>query len=816
MNGWLREIRPYHCVRIAAAFAVLVGGVVVVGGWGLDVAALRSVLPGLATMKVNTAMGLAGAGAALWLLASQSAPGAGVRVGRVCALLALGVGLLTLMEYLFGWNFAIDQLLFSDPESTAAGAPPGRPAPNTALALLLLGIALLLIDHTTSRGRRPAEWLALAAGLISYVGLLGYSYGVSSLYAVELYSSMALHTALIAFVLAAGIFCARPAVGLMGVITADSVGGYVARRLIPAALVVPPLVAGLRLAGERAGYYGLEFGLALHTTANVVVFAVLVLLSAVSLHGVDVRRRRAEQALRGANEALEARVHERTAALQREVDERKRLEEQFRGLFESAPDGIVISDGEGVITLANGQAEALFGYTRAELIGQRIELLIPERFRGPHVGHRVGYVRAPRTRAMGAGLDLFARRKDGSEFPVGISLSTISTDAGLAVVSDIRDVTRDKQAEYELRANEERFRAVTDNANDAIVTADADGLIVYFNPAAERIFGYTADEVVQRPVTLLIPERYRDAHREGLQWYLQRGEGRIIGQTMELVGRRKGGDEVPLELSLASWKIGEAETFFTGMLRDIRDRKAAEREIEQLNENLLRRTVDLEAANKELEAFSYSVSHDLRAPLRALDGFSQALLEDYRDRLDEEGQDYLQRVRGAAQRMGSLIDDLLKLSRVARTELTRDHVDISAIAASIADALQRTEPQRSAEFVIAEGLVAQADERLLQVAIENLLNNAWKFTRPRSVARIEFGVTRRADETSYFVRDNGVGFDMEYSDKLFSAFQRLHDAREFPGTGIGLATVQRVIHKHGGRIWAEGEKDHGAVFRFTL
>ncbi len=228
------------------------------------------------------------------------------------------------------------------------------------------------------------------------------------------------------------------------------------------------------------------------------------------------------------------------------------------------------------------------------------------------------------------------------------------------------------------------------------------------------------------------------------------------------------------------------------------------------------RTFELAALNKELAAFAYSVSHDLRAPLRGIDGFSQALLEDYADKLDAEGQDYLRRVRAASQRMGQLIDDLLKLSRVTRAQVRRETVDLSSLAQVVAAELEQREPERQVEFVIGEGLITKGDARLLRVMLENLLGNAWKFTAKHPRTRIEFRVTQHKGESAYFVRDDGVGFDMAYADKLFGAFQRLHSADEFEGTGIGLATVQRIIHRHGGRVWAEGAEEQGATFYFTL
>jgi light-regulated signal transduction histidine kinase (bacteriophytochrome) len=225
---------------------------------------------------------------------------------------------------------------------------------------------------------------------------------------------------------------------------------------------------------------------------------------------------------------------------------------------------------------------------------------------------------------------------------------------------------------------------------------------------------------------------------------------------------------------------------------------------------------ELERKNQELEAFSYSVSHDLRTPLRAIDGFSQALVEDYGDRIDAEGRRYLSRVREAAQRMAELIDDLLTLSRVTRSELKRNRVDLSALAHTLLAGFQRLEPERRVETVVAPGIVADADPQLAAIALENLLGNAWKFTAKRTLARIEIGMTNVDGSPAYFVRDNGAGFDMAYRDKLFGVFQRLHPESEFPGTGVGLATVARITQRHRGRIWADSAPDRGATFYFTL
>lgn len=361
--------------------------------------------------------------------------------------------------------------------------------------------------------------------------------------------------------------------------------------------------------------------------------------------------------------------------------------------------------------------------------------------------------------------------------------------------------TRQKQAEA-------RFWALAETANDAIVSADSHGNIAYFNKGAERIFGYSSDDVVGKPLTLLMPEKFHDAHRRGLKRFLSTGEAHVIGRTVELVGKRKDGDEFPVELSLASWKTVD-ETFFTGIIRDLTGRKRVEEQIRAAN-------AELQATNKELEAFSYSVSHDLRAPLRGIDGFSQALLEDYSDKLDAQGRHYLERVRAATQRMAQLIEDLLNLSRVTRAEIHRDTVDLSAMARAIASDLQKDQPERHVDFVITEGMVGKGDPHLLRVVLENLFDNAWKFTGKRPGARIKFGTTQHDGQAAYFIRDDGVGFDMAYAEKLFGPFQRLHSPTEFPGTGIGLATVERIIRRHSGKVWAEGEVEKGATIYFTL
>lgn len=305
--------------------------------------------------------------------------------------------------------------------------------------------------------------------------------------------------------------------------------------------------------------------------------------------------------------------------------------------------------------------------------------------------------------------------------------------------------------------------------------------------------------------------------------FLSRIARRSIAEPIQRLARVAGRISRDKEYSVRAVRDGEegelAELVeaFNEMLGQIEERdRSLKASHEELEQRVSHRTAELTAANKELESFSHSVSHDLRAPLRSIDGFSLALFEDYGEKLDDEAKSHLTRIRAATGRMGLLIDDLLNLARVARAELNRQPVDLSAMASSIADELRKTTPERKVDFDVEDCLETAGDSRLLRVVLENLLGNAWKYTSKRPAARIQFAKRQVNGEEAYFVADDGAGFDPAYAGRLFGAFQRLHGVNEFPGTGVGLATVQRIIHRHGGRVWAEGAVGKGATFYFTL
>lgn len=800
-------------IRVTSIIAMTICSMALLG-WIFDIRLLYSLLPGFATMKANTAIAFFCCGMALWL--SQGKTRLTCRSSQFCAVIALMIGAITLVEYQLDWN-GIDELLFTDLESRAKGIPPGRPTLNTAFAICFIGTALLLIDHKTRYDSFPAQWLALAAGLIAFNSLLGYTYDMQSLDQAFPFYSFPLGSTLTILVLATGILCAQSNHGFMAIMTSKSIAGLMTRRLLLAILLVPPLLGSLRITGERAGYYDPTFGLVLHDAINIIVFTILIFTNIRALHKSDTERQKVEQALLFSNQNLEARVAQRTEDLQQtnnalavEIRERQQTEDKFRKFIEFAPNAVIIVDSEGQIKLVNSQAEKLFGYTRDELLGQLIEILVPNHLHEKHRNHRRNYISSPQTRPTNTGLKADAKRKDGSTFPVEISLECFHSNEGILVTSIIQDITIREQAEQARFAIQERYRSLVNNLPIGVYrsTAEGEARFIEVNPALVGMLdGDSTATLLNLPVNRLCEDtrEYTRINEKIIHMGVIKNEEIILTTC---TGRKFWG-----AVTAVLGKDENGCAYFDGIIEDISERKEIEQRIHALNKTLIERATELEAINKELESFSYSVSHDLRTPLRAIDGFSGILLNDYSKVLDTRGRDCLRRVRRAAQHMGSLIDDLLNLSRVTRTELIQEEVDMSTLAHEIAENLRKQSPDRQVHLEIYSGLKVRGDPRLLLIALENLLENAWKFTCHQKDAHIEFGINT---QHIFYIRDNGAGFNMAYANKLFGAFQRLHNTNEFPGTGIGLATVQRIVRKHGGRIWAEGAVGQGATFYFNL
>jgi len=626
--------------RAAGAAAILVGCSVLVG-WVLDIGALKSVLPGVVTMKANTALGFVLSGLSLCILSSEQADQRWRRIGQGCAVIVALIGLLTFSEYLFGWDLGIDQLLINERLGAVGTSQPGRMAPTTALDFLMIGLALLLL--TARRGVGAVQLLILAAGFIGLLNLIGYAYGVSSLYGVASYTRMAVHTAVTFMALSVGILFVRLDDGLMATVASDSVGGVVARRLLPAAIVVPFLLGWLRLIGQREGLYDTEFGTAIFALSMGTVLAFLIWWSARSLNRIDAERTRAEE-------------------------ERERF-------FKLSLDMLCIAGFDGYFKRLNPAWERTVGFTTEDLLAK------------PYL-----------------------------EF----------------VHPDDREATI-----------AEAGKLSTEGLN-----------------------------------TIAFENRYlcRDGSFKWLLW-----------------------NATPL---------AEQQLIYA-VARDITERKRAE-------EALARQAEELARSNAELEDFTYVVSHDLKEPLRGIEAFSMFLAEDYADKLDEQGERYVNVLREAAIRMRDLIEDLLQLSRIGQVRPEYATVAVESLLEDVRRDLHFALTEKGMDLRIQSDLpTVTCDPSRIKQVFENLISNAIKFSdKPQPV--IEITCHENDGSCVFSVRDNGIGIDEKYHEKIFGIFQRLGRREEYEGTGIGLTICKKIVEGHGGKIWVESKVGESTKFSFSI
>lgn len=519
-------------------------------------------------------------------------------------------------------------------------------------------------------------------------------------------------------------------------------------------------------------------------------------------------------------------------AYQREIDDLLRMQQELRdsearhrSIVESALDAIITIDGQGRITEFNPAAETIFGWAREEAVGVDLaDLIIPQPMRELH---RRGLERhrdseqAPR---LGVRLELSALRKDGGEFPVELTVCRLSGSAVPRFTAFIRDVTvrrqmqeQSRRLDAQLKASESQYRSLfTDHPQPMWVYDPATLAFLTVNAAAVAQYGYSHAQFLQMTIEAMRPESDRESwRREMVLRNPRRGQSRRRGQH-----QRKNGEVIDVE-TFSNEILFESRPARLVLAIDITEQRRSQEEIARLNAELegrvRHRTAQLEAANAELEAFSYSIAHDLRSPLTSIDGFSQTLDEQCSPALGDQGRHYLRRIRAGVRQMSELTDAMLSLAQLSRVRLKWETVDLAEAARNVFAHLQETEPKREATLEAPPHLYVNGDPRLLGQVMANLVGNAWKFSAKKPQASIRFGCTQRDDgESVFFVADRGAGFDMAYATRLFGAFQRLHSPTEFDGTGIGLALVQKIVTRHGGRIWAQAVPGDGATFYFTL
>jgi len=478
----------------------------------------------------------------------------------------------------------------------------------------------------------------------------------------------------------------------------------------------------------------------------------------------------------------------------RDITQRKKLEQKFKALLDAAPDATVIVNEKGIIEMINHQTENLFGYSREEMIGKPVEILIPQELKGKHVHHRGSFFKEARVRSMGAGLELKAVKKDGATFLVEISLSPIQTEEGLLVSASVRDITDRKKSE-------EKFRSLLDSAPDATVIVNEKGIIQVTNHQTENLFGYSREEMIGQPVEILIPGELRGKHEHHREGFVKAARVRTMGEGIELNAVKKNGTRFPVEISLSPIQTEEG-MLVSASVRDITLRKNLENE--------LKRT------NAEVEAFTYSVSHDLRAPLRGIIGFTAILEEDYSNKLDDEAKRITAVIKNNTLKMGHLIDNLLTFSRMGRQDILKTSINTGVMIKEVIEELSPKNNGQAIQWDIQSLPLIHADINTIRQVWVNLISNAIKYSGNKEHPIIEIGSFNHEGQAAFFIKDNGVGFLEKYKDKLFKVFQRLHSAEEFEGTGVGLALVEKIISKHGGKVWAKGEVDKGASFYFSL
>jgi PAS domain S-box-containing protein len=471
----------------------------------------------------------------------------------------------------------------------------------------------------------------------------------------------------------------------------------------------------------------------------------------------------------------------------------------FQLIVESAPNAIVLVNKEGKIAYVNNQSEILFGYSRTELIGQMVELLIPQRYHAQHPDFRNKFFAQPTVRGMGVGRELYAMRKDGTEFPIEIGLNPLVTVEGTLVLASIIDISERKKAE-------ERFRLVVESAPNAMVLVNQDGIISLVNNQTEGLFGYGRNELIGQKIEVLIPARYRTQHPDLRKDFFSKLQNRSMGMGRDLFALRKDGTEVQVEIGLNPIETLEGQMVLASII-DITERK--------IQESFVTRQMQLEIKNKELEQFAYIASHDLQEPLRTVANYVQLLEEEYQAELDAVGIKYLETIHRATKRMQMLVKALLEYSRLGFNR-TLAPVKIGKVIADTVTDLDTMIRASNAKVEVGFMPVLLAAETEIRQLFQNLITNAIKFSRKDVTPHVRILSEQVGDKWLFSVQDNGIGVDPSHYDRIFQIFQRLNLPEEFVGHGIGLANCKKIVELHGGEIWIESVVGQGSTFKFTL
>jgi two-component system sensor kinase FixL len=790
-------------VARAAAYIVFILGVAQILFWSVGTGWLETVFPRVYDMKFNTALTLVASGAGLFCLLSGRNNGA-----LAAGTFVLAIGALSLSQHLTGVSLGIDQLFFQGQHGH--GQFPGRISPGTSLALTLAGGAILLLARAphTAPFLVAGELIGFAVFALGAGGAVGYILGVEIAYNWGSISRMAPHTSFALMTIGTGILA----------LSWDRQDTRVAQipLWVPAMLCFLVLLLDVstpRGVATSIAYIPLVFcGLWFQRPHATFVFAAIATL--LSIAAVAAKAPSDVPAwFVVANRALAIAAIWLVAAL---IYMRGKSETAFRtsdsklrAIVNHTVDGLITIDAKGTIDSFNPACERIFGYTAEEVIGQNIKILMPEPYRAEHDGYLAHHIRTGEARIIGtAGRELTAQRKDGTTFPIDLSISAFDLNDRRHFSGIMRDITKRKEAEKQMAL----LASIVESSGDAVIGVSLTGRMISWNAGAQHLFGYTADEAIGRDAKLLVPPKHAERDRDMLA-------DTKTGNTVQVEVPRLHKDGKQLYVSLTLSPVRDAHGAVVGasmVARDITARKKAE-------EDLVRHTQALERSNKDLDDFAYIASHDLKEPLRGLSNNASFLREDYADKLDADGVQRLNRMNFLTRRLDQLISDLLYFSRIGRQDLAVMSTDLNAVVEDIQALMETTLSERNAKIAIPKRLpTIVCDKPRTTEVFRNLITNAVKYNTAAAkvveVGHLDILVTLKGLERDvFYVKDNGIGIHPDFHEDIFRIFKRLNDEDEQEkGTGAGLTFVRKIVERHGGRVWVDSAPGAGSTFYFTM